>query len=79
MLDAVKVYTGKRGRPRTRRKVLATEKGYDAKGLRQQLRKRGMRAQIPKRVWKTKQNRGRPMARWPRCKRGFWGLPKNAG
>ena len=61
LLDAVKVYTGKRGRPRTRRKVLATEKGYDAKGLRQQLRKRGMRAQIPKRVWKTKQNRGRPI------------------
>ena len=25
------------------------------------LRKRGIRAQIPKRVWKTKQNRGRPI------------------
>jgi hypothetical protein len=60
-LDAVKVHTDKRGRPRTRRKVIATEKGYDAKALRPQLRKRGIRAQIPQRVWKTKKNRGRPI------------------
>src|SRR5262247_2766398 len=51
LLDAVKVRTGKRGRPRKRLKVIATDKGYDAKALRQQLRKRGIRAQIPKRVW----------------------------
>jgi len=61
LLDAVKVRTGKRGRPRTRLKVLATDKGYDAKALRQKLRPRGIRAQIPKRVWKTKKNRGRPI------------------
>ena len=61
LLDAVKVRTGKRGRPRKRLKVIATEKGYDAKALRQQLWKRGIRAQIPKRVWKTKKNRGRPI------------------
>src|SRR5919199_693022 len=61
LLDAVKVRTGKRGRPRKRLKVIATEKGYDAKALRQQLWKRGLRAQIPKRVWKTKKNRGRPI------------------
>src|SRR6266545_639258 len=61
LLDAVKVHTGKRGRPRKRLKVIATDKGYDAKALRQQLRKRGIRAQIPKRVWKTKKNRGRPI------------------
>src|SRR5918911_1866230 len=61
LLDAVKVRTGKRGRPRKRLKVLATDKGYDAKALRQQLRKRGMRAQLPKRVWKTKKTRGRPI------------------
>ena len=61
LLDAVQVRTGKRGRPRKRLKVIATDKGYDAKGLRQQLRKRGIRAQIPKRVWKTKKNRGRPI------------------
>jgi Transposase DDE domain len=59
-LDAVKVRSGKRGRPRKRLKVLATEQGYDAKALRQQLRNRGMRAQRPKRVWQTKKNRGRP-------------------
>ena len=41
LLDAVKVHTGKRGRPRKRLKVIATDKGYDAKALRQQLRKRG--------------------------------------
>src|SRR6516225_6154147 len=38
LLDAVKVHTGKRGRPRKRLKVIATDKGYDAKALRQQLR-----------------------------------------
>jgi Transposase DDE domain len=61
LLDAVKVRTGKRGRPRKRLKVIATDKGYDAKALRQQLRNRGIRAQFPKRVWKTKKNRGRPI------------------
>jgi hypothetical protein len=61
LLDAVKVRTGHRGRPRKRLKVLATDKGYDAKALRQALRKRGIRAQLPKRVWKTKKNWGRPI------------------
>jgi Transposase DDE domain len=60
LLDALKLRTGKPGRPRKCFKVLATDKGYDAKALRQQRRKRGIRAQIPKRVWKTKQHRGRP-------------------
>ena len=57
LLDAVKVRTGTRGRPSKRLKVIATEKGYDAQALRQ----RGIRAQIPKRIWKTKKNRGRPI------------------
>ena len=61
LLDAVKVRTGTRGRPRKRLKVLATDKGYDAKALRQQLWQRGIRPQIPKRVWKTKPPRGRPI------------------
>ena len=61
LLDAVKVRTGKRGRPRKRLKVLATDKGDDAKALRQKLRQRGIRAQIPKRVWQTKPTRGRPI------------------
>jgi IS5 family transposase len=60
LLDAVRLQTGKPGRPCKRPKVLATDKGYDAKALRLQLRKRGIRAQIPKRVWKTKNARGRP-------------------
>ena len=63
LLDAVKIRTGKRGRLRKRLKVIATEKGYDAKALREKLRKRGIRAQIPKRVWKTKKNRGRPITK----------------
>ena len=61
LLDAVKVRTGKRGRPRKRLKVIATDRGYDAEALRQQLRRRGIRAQLPKRVWTTKKNCGRPI------------------
>jgi Transposase DDE domain len=61
LLDAVTVRTGTRGRPRKRLKVLATDTGYEATALRQRLRRRGMRAQIPKRVWKTKKTRGRPV------------------
>jgi IS5 family transposase len=63
LLDAVRLRTGKRGRPRKRLKVLATDKGYDAKALRQHLRTRGIRAQIPKRVWKRTPLRGRPIKR----------------
>jgi hypothetical protein len=59
--EAVKRRTGPRGRPRKRLKVLATDTEYDAKARRQKLRPRGIRAQIPTRVWKTKNNRGRPI------------------
>jgi transposase len=61
LLDAVHLRTGRRGRPRKRPKVIAADKGYDANALRQQLRTRGIRAQIPKRVWKTQKPRGRPI------------------
>jgi IS5 family transposase len=61
LLDTLHVRTGQRGRPRKRLKVLAADKGYDAKELRHRLRRRGMRAQIPKRVWNTKRSRGRPI------------------
>jgi IS5 family transposase len=61
LLDAVIIKTGQRGRPRKRPKVLAADKGYDSKALRQQLRQRGIRAQLPKRVWKTRKPRGRPL------------------
>jgi IS5 family transposase len=63
LLDAVRVWTGRRGRPRKRPNVLVTDKGYDAQDLRQQLRRRGIRPQIPKRVWKSKPPRGRPIKR----------------
>jgi transposase len=63
LLDAVQVRTGTRGRPRKRLHVIVTDKGYDAKALRQQLRTRGIRAQIPKRVWRSKPRRGRPIKR----------------
>jgi len=61
LLDKVKLKTLKPGRPRKRVKVLATDKGYDSKEKRAALRKRGIRPQIPKRTWRTKKNRGRPI------------------
>ena len=39
--------------------MLAADKGYDSKEKRAILRKRGIRPQFPKRVWKTKKNRER--------------------
>jgi hypothetical protein len=60
-LEVIKVRTGSPGRPRKRFKVLATDKEYAAKAWRQQLRTRGIRAQLPKRVWKSKPPRGRPL------------------
>ncbi|MEJ6481052.1 transposase [Nostoc punctiforme UO1] len=61
LLDKVKLKTLKRGRPRRRIKVLAADKGYDSKQKRADLRFPSIRPQIPKRVWKTKKNRGRPI------------------
>jgi hypothetical protein len=61
LLDRIKVKINKPGRPRIRVKELAADKGYDSKELRAALRKRGIRPQLPKRVWKTKKNRGRPI------------------
>jgi hypothetical protein len=61
LLAAIHLRTGQRERPRKRPKVIVTDKGYDATDLRQQLRTRGIRAQIPKRVWNTTRSRGRPI------------------
>jgi hypothetical protein len=62
------IQTGTRGRPRNRLKVLAADNGDDAKALCQPLRRCGMRAQWPKRLWKTRTPRGRPLKRdVPRC------------
>lgn len=60
-LDTLHVRTGKRGRPRKRFKVLAADQGDDAKDLRRRRRTRGIRPQIPKRVWKSRKPRGRPI------------------
>jgi hypothetical protein len=61
LLDAVTTKTGKRGRPRKWFKVLAADKGGDAKDPHRRLRKRGIHPQILKRVWKHRKPRGRPM------------------
>ncbi len=61
LLDSVKAKTNRPGRPGKRLKVLAADKGYDSKEKRAALRKRGIRPQWPKRVWKKKKNRGRPI------------------
>ena len=61
LLDSVKLKTLKPGRPRKRVKVLAADKGYDSKEKRAALRKRGIRPQLPKRIYKTKKNLGRPI------------------
>jgi hypothetical protein len=61
LLAAVTINTGKRGRPRKRPKVLAANQGDDSKALLQRVRHRGIRLQLPKRVWKTRKPRGRPL------------------
>jgi Transposase DDE domain len=61
LLDSLHNRTGKRGRPRKRLKLLAADKGYDAKDLRHRLRKRGIRSQMLKRVWKRRKPRRRPI------------------
>ncbi len=61
LLESILVKNNQPGRPRKRVKVLAADKGYDSKDLRAALRKRGIRPQLPKRTWKTKKNRGRPI------------------
>ncbi|CDN14868.1 hypothetical protein RintRC_4172 [Richelia intracellularis] len=61
ILDSVKLKTNKHGRPRKSLKVLAAEKGYDSKDKRAALGRRGIRRQWPKRVWKIKKNKSRPI------------------
>jgi transposase len=61
LLDAVKPQTGMPGRPRKRPDVIAADKGYDSKELREAIRRRGIRPQLPKRVFPSKPTRGRPI------------------
>ena len=61
LLDSIKIQTGKPDRSRKRFSVLVADKGYDSHEKRSQLRKRGIRPQFPKRVYKSKKHRGRPI------------------
>ncbi len=61
LLDQIKVRAGGPGRPRKRIKVLAGDKGYDAKWRAGALRQRGIRGQIAKRRYKGNKPRGRPI------------------
>jgi IS5 family transposase len=63
LLDGIIVERKKRGRPRKRLKKIACDKGYDDQKLRNALRKRGIKPEIPKRQWKGKKQRGRPMVK----------------
>lgn len=54
MLDDIKTQTGRPGRPRRRPKQMAADKGYDSKELRHELRRRNIRPELPRRVWKTR-------------------------
>ena len=54
MLDSINIQTGRPGRPRSRPKQLAGDKGYDAKWLRDELRKRNIRPELPRRVYKNR-------------------------
>ena len=58
LVDSVNVKTNKPGRPRKPLKMLAADKAYDCKDKRAGLPRRGIRPQWPKRVWKTKKNKG---------------------
>jgi hypothetical protein len=60
--DAVKVRTGKTGRPKKRPRALQADKGYDSRSVRNAARKRGMVPMIPRRLWP---NRKQPVGRPP--------------
>jgi IS5 family transposase len=61
MLTQIRLATGKRGSPKRRPKVLAADKGYDARWLRNKLRTKGIRPQIKKRQIRDKKPKGRPI------------------
>ncbi len=61
MLAQKELAAGKQGNPKRRPKVLAADKGYDARWLRKRLRTKGIRPQIKKRHLKGKKPKGRPI------------------
>ena len=60
LLDGLSVKSGSAGRPRKYPKIIAGDKGYDSQELREKMRARGIKPEIPKRQWKDKPKRGRP-------------------
>jgi IS5 family transposase len=56
LIDDIHPGTGRVGRPRKRIRVLAGDKGYDSSELRKHVRKRGIRPQLPKRIWGGRKN-----------------------
>ena len=61
MLAQIRLAAGKPGNPKRRPKVLAADKGYDAKWLRRKLRSKGIRPQLKKRQIRGKKPKGRPI------------------
>ena len=57
----INVSNGKPGRPRRCPRIVAGDKGYDSKKMRQTLRRKGIKPEIPKRLWKNKEPLGRPL------------------
>ena len=58
LIDSTNLKTYKRGHPRKRFQVIATDNGLDCQRQRQALRRRGIRPQLPKRLWKGKKKPG---------------------
>ena len=63
MLAKIRVATRKRGNPKRRPKILAADKGYDARWLRHMLRTKGIKPQIKRRVRHGKKLQGRPISK----------------
>ncbi len=59
LINSVKINCGE-GRPKSCPKVLQGDKGYDSQELRNEIRKKGVKPIIPRRIWKDrKQKPGR--------------------
>jgi Transposase DDE domain len=56
LLERVKINKGK-GRPKSCPKVLQGDKGYDSQALRNELRCKGVKPAIPRRIWKDRAQR----------------------
>lgn len=56
LINSVKINCGE-GRPKSCPKVLQGDKGYDSQALRNEIRKKGIKPIIPRRVWKDRKQR----------------------